>query len=127
MAKKKAAKKTPGAGEANVVEMPDPPPRTADLPGVEGPGVAPKSIPEIETLCDAYVVARNNRQRLTDKEVAAKQRLTEALHEHADEIGKNAEGEIKYVYRGGEKDRRVITLKPSDEKLKVKDVEAFEE
>jgi hypothetical protein len=123
MARKKATKKQPD----NVTEMPEPTPRTADLPGVEGPGVAPKSIPEVEALADAYVIARNNRQRLTDKEVAAKERLTEALKEHADEIGRSAEGEIRYVYRGGEKDRRVITLKPSDEKLKVKDVEAFEE
>lgn len=120
-----ARKRTP-----KVLPDPEPepkPPKTGELPGVEGPGVAPKSIPEIETLADAYVAARDSRQRLTDKEVAAKQRLAEALHEHADEIGKNPDGEIKYVYRGGEKDRRVITLKPSDEKLKVKDVEAFEE
>jgi hypothetical protein len=118
------------AAKKNVVKMPaakPPTPSTGDLPGVEGPGVAPKSIPEIEELADKYVVARDARMRATDKEVDAKTKLADSLHKHAEEIGKNEAGEIKYVYRGGEKDRRVITLKPSDEKLNVKDVEAFEE
>jgi hypothetical protein len=121
--KTRKKKATPDGAEPIVL----PPPRTADLPGVEGPGVAPVSIPEIETLADEYVVARDRRMKLTEKEVDAKQKLSTALHKHADTIGKNEAGEIKYVYRGGEKDRRVITLKPSDEKLNVKDVEAFEE
>jgi hypothetical protein len=116
--------------KSNVVAMePDPAPRgkTAELPGVEGPGVAPVHIPEIEKLADDYVAARDRRMGLLEKEVDAKTKLAAALHKHADKIGKDADGEIKYVYRGGEKDRRVITLKPSDEKLNVKDVEAFEE
>jgi hypothetical protein len=118
--------------KSNVVAMPEPEPatkpRTAELPGVDGPGVAPKHIAEVEKLADAYVDARDARMRRTEVEVKAKEKLAEALHKHADEIGKNPDtGEIKYVYRGGEKDRRVITLKPSDEKLNVKDVEAFEE
>jgi hypothetical protein len=127
MAKKKAAKKS--TAPVNVTATPGAPPaRTDDLPGVAGPGVAPKSIPEVEGLADAYVDARDARMRRTEVEVKAKEKLAEALHKHADEIGKNPDtGEIKYVYRGGDKDRRVITLKPSDEKLNVKDVEAFEE
>jgi hypothetical protein len=115
---KAAPKIVPGPGAA----------RTAELPGVEGPGVAVKSIPELEKLADAYVDARDARMRRTEVEVAAKEKLADALHKHAEEIGKNPDnGELKYVYRGGDKDRRVITLKPSDEKLNVKDVEAFEE
>jgi hypothetical protein len=102
--------------------------RTAELPGVDGPGVSPKQIAEVEKLADAYVDARDARMRRTEVEVAAKDKLAEALHKHAKEIGQNPEtGEIRYVYRGGDKDRRVISLKPSDERLNVKDVEAFEE
>jgi len=101
--------------------------RQADLPGVEGPGVSPVTIPEVEDLADKYVEARDKRMRLGEKEVEAKTALTTALHAHESEIGKDAEGAIRYVYHGGEKDRRVIVLKPSEEKLKVQDVEAFEE
>jgi hypothetical protein len=101
--------------------------KTQELPGVEGPGVSPVSIPEIEKLADAYVDARDKRVKLTTKEVEAKTNLLAALHAHEKEIGKTADGEIRYVYNGGDKDRRVILLKPSDEKLRVKDVEAFEE
>ena len=114
-----------GENGANVVDMPN---RTAELPGVEGVGVSPKRIPAVEEAADKYVRARDARQRLTDKEVEAKENLSKVMHEHADAIGKHPEtGELKYIYNGGDKDRRVVTLIPSDEKLKVKDVEAFEE
>jgi hypothetical protein len=101
--------------------------KTQELPGVEGPGVSPVSITEIEDLADKYADARDKRMKLTTKEVEAKTNLLAALHAHEKEIGKDGEGAIRYVYNGGEKDRRVIVLKPSDEKLTVKDVEAFEE
>jgi len=111
--------------ETNVVSMPN---RTEELPGVEGVGVSPKRIPEVEAAADAYVIARDKRQALTTKEVEAKERLSEVLHKHAGEIGRHPETkEIRYVYNGGDKDRRVVTCKPTEEKLTVKDVEAFEE
>ena len=82
----------------------------------------------IEVLADTYVDARDKRMKLTKKEVDAKTELVAALHEHAKEIGKHPDtGEIRYVYDGGEKAHRVIVLKPHEETLKVKDVEAFEE
>jgi len=118
--------KTPsGENGANVIDMPN---RTEDLPGVEGVGVSPKRIPAVETAADAYAKARDRRMAMTEKEVEAKEELSRVMHEHAEEIGKHPEtGELKYVYNGGDKDRRVVTLTPTDEKLKVKDVEAFEE
>ena len=98
------------AAKKNVVKMPaakPPTPATGDLPGVEGPGVAPKSIPEVEELADKYVVARDARMRATDKEVDAKTKLADSLHKHAEEIGKNEAGEIKYrVSRRGKRPAR---------------------
>lgn len=90
-------------------------PRTEDLPGVEGPGVAPVRIPEVDRLADDYIKERDKRVRLTPREIAAKQKLIEALHEHKELTG--PDGTLTYRY-----DTVLITLEPGKEKLKVKDV-----
>lgn len=100
--------------------------KQTDLPGVEGPGVAPTRIKSIEKLADIYVEKRDIRIEASKIEVEAKGKLIDALHSHA-ELKNPNDGTIRYEYDGGEKARRVIVLKPSDEQLKVKDVEAFEE
>jgi hypothetical protein len=95
---------------------------------VTGPGVSPPRLKEVEDAADAYVDARDRRMKLTVKESEAKLELATLLHKHAEAIGVNPDdGSIRYSYDGGEKAKRVIVLKPSDEKLKVKDVEEFEE
>lgn len=96
-------------------------PSVVELPGIEGKGVAPVSIPRINKLCDAYIRERDKRCAQTPNEVAAKQKLIEAIHAHADQIGKDRNGEL--VYRYGE---TVIILKPGKETLKVKEVSAEE-
>jgi len=80
------------------------------------------SIPEVDKLAEDYIKERDKRCAMTPREIAAKTKLVEALHAHAGEIGKNGDGEIRYMY-----DNVVVLLKPGKETLKVKEVEAFEE
>ena len=88
----------------------------SDLPGIEGPGVAQASIPEIDSLAEAYIKERDKRCAMTPKELAAKGKLIEALHKHEAVIGRNGEGQLRYVHND-----LVITLKPGKETLKVKE------
>lgn len=95
---------------------------TGDLPGIEGPGVAPVRIPKIEALADDYFKEKEKRCQQTPKEIAAKNKLIEALHEHAEEIGRNpTDQSIRYQYGD-----MVVLLKPGKEALQVKEVRAFE-
>lgn len=99
-----------------------------DIPGVAGPGIGSPSIKEVEEAADAYVDARDRRMKHSEKEVDARRYLITVLKANSSAIGKNPEtGEIRYKYDGGSKALRVVVLKPVDEKLKVKDVEEFEE
>jgi len=86
-----------------------------DLPGIKGPGVAPKRIPEIDKKADQYIRERDKRCEMTPREIAAKGKLIDAIHKHKDEIGADKNGEIVYRY-----DDVVITLKPGKELLKVR-------
>ncbi len=88
-----------------------------DLPGVEGPGVAPVRITEIDDLAEAYVKERDKRCAMTPREITAKEKLIEAIHKHADKIGRDSNGEIVYRF-----DDTVVTLKPGKEQLKVKEL-----
>jgi hypothetical protein len=91
--------------------------KQADLPAMEGPGVAPVRIAAIDALADDYIRERDKRVRLTPREVAAKQKLVDALHENAQRLGTNPDGAIVYRY-----DTIVLTLSPGKEKLQVKDI-----
>ena len=84
---------------------------------MKGPGVAPVSIPEINTLANQYVHERDKRCAMTPHEIAAKEKLIAAIHKHADTIGKDRDGSIVYRYED-----TVIILKPGKETLKVKEV-----
>ena len=86
-----------------------------DLQGIEGPGVAPVRIKELDQAIDAYVAERDKRMTMTKKEVAAKTKLSELMHKHEAEIGKDSNGEIIYRYND-----EVAVLKPGKEELKVK-------
>jgi hypothetical protein len=83
-------------------------PRTSDLPGMKGPGVAPVRI-------KAVVKIRDRRMGLTKKEVQAKQNLIDLLHKNAEKIGADDEGIMRYEY-----DDVVVELKPGKEQLKVR-------
>jgi hypothetical protein len=88
-----------------------------ELPGIVGKGVAPVSIPKINKLCDVYVAARDSRMSRLKDEVEAKTKLVDAIHDHIEQIGEDSNGEVVYRYED-----TVITLKPGEEKLKVKAV-----
>jgi hypothetical protein len=88
--------------------------KNPELPGVEGPGVSPISIAAIDTAAEAYIKERDKRCAMTPREIAAKQKLIAVLHDNADKIGVDANGEIVYRY-----DDFVVSLKPGKEKLKV--------
>jgi hypothetical protein len=88
--------------------------QVSDLPGIEGPGVAKASIPEINSLVEAYIKERDKRCKMTPIEIAAKQKLIEALHRHEAEIGRNSEGQLRYAHND-----LVVLLKPGKETLKV--------
>jgi hypothetical protein len=93
-----------------------------ELPGITGKGVAPVSIPKINKLCDVYVAARDTRMENLKREVEAKTKLIDEIHEHIDQIGEDSNGEVVYRYED-----TVITLKPGEEKLKVKAVGSGED
>jgi hypothetical protein len=88
--------------------------KNPELPGVEGPGVSPISIAAIDTAAEAYIKERDKRCAMTPREVAAKQKLIQLLHDNVEKIGKDSNGEI--IYRYGDE---VISLKPGKETLKV--------
>lgn len=83
---------------------------------IDGPGVAPVTVPEIDKLADEYIRERDKRMKQTPREVAAKGKLIEALHKHGDQL-RNPDGDI--VYR---MDDLLVTLTPGKEKLQVRDV-----
>ena len=80
---------------------------------MEGKGVAPTRIEEIDSLADDYVILRDRRIVALGKEIEAKQKLIAALHAHADKI-KTPNGDL--VYRHND---TTISLTPGKEKLKV--------
>jgi hypothetical protein len=89
--------------------------------GLTGPGVAPVRIKQLDKLAREYIVERDKRLVLTPREVAAKQRLIEAMHSHAKEL-RLPDGTLVYHY-----DETLISLIPGKEKLKVEAVDLDEE
>lgn len=92
-----------------------------DLPNMEGPGVAQVNIPEIDALAESYIKERDKRCRQTPHEIAAKDKLVAAIHEHKERIGVDSNGEVIYRF-----DNVVVTLKPGKEELKVKELKNVE-
>ena len=90
--------------------------QVSDLPGIAGPGVAQQSIPEINSLLEAYIKERDKRCKMTPIEIAAKQKLIEPLHKHEAAIGRDAEGQLRYTHND-----TVVLLKPGKEKFQVKE------
>lgn len=68
------------------------PEKTAALPGMSGPGVAPLNIPAITKAVTKYERAKEKRCQASPAEISAKQELQAALHEHADKLPKNDDG-----------------------------------
>jgi hypothetical protein len=87
--------------------------KQSDLPNVTGKGVAPVRITQLDKLAEAYTRERDKRLKQTPAEVAAKQKLIDALHAHADQL-RTPDGDLIYRY-----DEMMITLSPGKEKLRV--------
>lgn len=90
-------------------------PKTSDLPGIKGPGVAPKRIKAVDEKAEEYVKVRDRRMGLTKKEVQAKAELIDILHKNSESIGADSEGIMRYEY-----DDVVVELSPGKEQLKVR-------
>lgn len=90
-------------------------PKTADLPGISGKGVAPVRIKAVDEKAEEYVRVRDRRMGLTKKEVQAKNELIDLLHKNAEKIGADGEGIMRYEY-----DDVVVELSPGKEQLKVR-------
>jgi hypothetical protein len=90
-------------------------PKTGDLPGIKGPGVAPVRIKAVDDAAEEYVKVRDRRMGLTKKEVQAKQNLIDIIHKNAEKIGADDEGIMRYEY-----DDVVVELSPGKEQLKVR-------
>jgi hypothetical protein len=88
--------------------------KVIELPGIEGEGVAPISIPELDKLCDKYIREKEKRCKMTPREVAAKGDLMDAMHAHADKLHKNEDGEITYRF-----DDQTFVLRKGKETLQV--------
>jgi hypothetical protein len=85
------------------------------LEGAEPGARPPISIPEVDEAAADYVRKRDRRMELTKLEVAAKQRLIDALHSHEEEIGRDGEHVLRYRHEDIS-----CELMPEGEKLKVR-------
>lgn len=84
-----------------------------EIPGTERP-----KIKEIEIAADAYTDVRDRRMKLTEKEVAAREKLIAVVLEHKNKLVPNEKGE--HIYRFG--DDMAVVLKSGKTKVKVKHI-----
>ncbi len=90
--------------------------KQTELP-IEGPGVAPVKIKELDAAAADYVDVRDRRMSLTEKEIEAKRDLIHLMHKHEEKLGRDGDGVLRYKY---DDENLVVELKPGDETLKVK-------
>lgn len=110
------------APKASTTEAEVAPEETAKRPvQTEIPGTERVRIKSIDDAAEEYVNVRDKRMEWTEKEVAAKQQLTDLMHKHAEKIGRDAEGGLTYRY-----DDMQVILKPTEEVLKVKHIDPEE-
>lgn len=93
--------------------------KNQDLPGVEGPGVAPLKINEIEKAISKYQRKKEARCAASPDEIAAKNEVRALLHQHRTELPVNGDG-IPF-YRTEDRDYLL------EEKLTIRKLEAEED
>lgn len=87
-----------------------PRPKQNDLPSIEGEGVAPKRIKEIDVAADNYVEVRDTRMTWTKKECDARDKAVALMQKH---------GLAAYQYGDHE-----VKLKTGKLSVKVKTIDA---
>lgn len=88
--------------------------KNRELPGIEGEGVAPIEIPEIDKAIAKYQRKKEARCAASPDEIVAKKEVRELLHAHRDELPVNGDG-VPF-YRCDDRDYLL------EEKLKVRKV-----
>jgi len=76
------------------------PKKQDDLPAMEGDGVAPLEIKDIDKAISKYQKKKEARCLASPDEVAAKREVRTQLHLHRDELPQNGEGIPFYRYDG---------------------------
>lgn len=90
-------------------------PEPQDLPEMRGPGVAPLVIKSVEAAAKRFIMADDELKEVKETHEAAKLALEQEMREHADELGRDAEGVIRYYC-----DDLCISVEPGKAKIKVK-------
>src|SRR5207245_1369444 len=83
---------------------------------IEGAGVSPVRIKEVDDALDEYIPIKEKRCTLTPKEVAAKEKVMEKMRKNAARIGADGEGALVYRYD----DDTIVRLKHGKDKLQIK-------
>jgi hypothetical protein len=87
-------------------------PRTEELQGIEGEGVAPKRIKRLDNAVEKWRSIVADRQALTEKEVEARDKCVEIMHQ---------EGLKTYRYWDSDDDQKDLVLIGA-EKLKLQKI-----
>lgn len=82
--------------------------------GLEGRGVEPVRIQEIDDAIAEYVPLRDARVEASKHEVAAKKKLVDLIHAHKESLN-DGKGNLSYKME----DDGLLTLTPQEEKLKI--------
>lgn len=75
-------------------------PKTADLPGMTGKGVAPVVIPSVAKLVEKYERQKEMRCQASPGEITAKRELSAALHDNRAQLPVNEDGQSFYRHEG---------------------------
>ena len=85
-------------------------PKQDDMPGIEGPGVAPKRIKKLDNAVAQWRATVAARQELTEKECESRDKVLAMMH---------AEGITQYHYYD-EDDKKKLLIIEGTEKVKLK-------
>ena len=83
-----------------VADDASPPAGTTPELGLEGKGVAPVKINDVDKAISRYERAKEKRCQASPAEIAAKQELAAMLHHHKDSLPRNEEGNAFYRHEG---------------------------
>jgi NAD(P)H-hydrate repair Nnr-like enzyme with NAD(P)H-hydrate dehydratase domain len=94
--------------------------KNSELPGIEGPGVSPIHIDELEELAAKYVKERDKRLVLTPREVEAKRELGNAMRKYEKDL-RQPDGRLVYRF-----DEQEIIVEAGKDKVRVAHVRITE-